>query len=209
LIRAAIAEDFFYLWSFPYEQSNGLVTSDVTPLCFEGRAWLAVAVVRLAGPSWHRLPFARRATVAGLCLLCEYQRGSVQRGNYFLKASSDSRLISFVAGLLRPEYGERAQIRLQPDGFLETPALSLRLGEELPPADQARLVQLFRNNCSGIVRRHDRAFHTALQKDHWKMRGRRLTVERFAWMDGLELRPEFGFDSSTNRGRWSPPRAVR
>jgi hypothetical protein len=35
MIRANIAEDFFYLWSLPFEQSKDLVTADVAPVRFE------------------------------------------------------------------------------------------------------------------------------------------------------------------------------
>jgi hypothetical protein len=205
LIRAAIAEDFFYLWSFPREQASSLVTREVSPLCFEGRAWLAVAAVRLRKLRWRALPVSPRATVAGLILLCEYrdERSEVLRGNYFLRAVSDSLLVSLAARTIRSDYSERARIGISPDGGLETPHLSLRLAEMIPPAEQARLDHLFRDNCSGIVRRRDRAFHSALVKDHWTMRGRRLLVKHFSWIDGLDLKPEFGFDCSNNNGCWS------
>lgn len=208
MIRAAIAEDFFYLWSFPLEQASSLVTREVSPLCFEGRAWLAVAAVGLRKLRWRALPVAPRATIAGLVLLCEYrdERSELLRGNYFLRASSDSLLVSLAARTIRSDYSERARIAISPDGALETPQLSLRLAETILPAEQTRLDHLFRDNRSGIVRRRDRAFHSALTKDHWTMRGRRLIVKNFSWIDGLDLKPEFGFDCSDNNGCWRPLR---
>jgi hypothetical protein len=210
LIKAAIAEDFFYLWSFPYEQARNLVVSGVSPVLFEGRAWLSVAAVRLRTLRWMALPIMNRASVVGLTLLCEYRdhRCDPRRGNFFLRMSSDSLLVAVAARAMCRDYGEWSRIELSPDGKLETPRLSLGLAEPVSPGDAARLAALFHENCSGIVRGGKRAFYSSLGKDHWNMRPRRLVAERFCWLDGLDLRPEFGFDCSTNQGSWAPLRPV-
>jgi hypothetical protein len=210
LIRAAIAEDFFYLWSFPYEQARNLVVSGVSPVLFEERAWLSVAAVRLHTLRWMALPITERVSVVGLTLLCEYRdhKCDRRRGNFFLRVSSDSLLVSVAARVMCRDYGERWRIELSPDGKLETPRLSLRLAEPVSPGDAARLAALFHENCSGIIRGGRRAFYSSLEKAHWNMRPRKLVAERFSWVDGLDLRPEFGFDCSTNQGSWAPLRPV-
>ncbi|HYS08932.1 MAG TPA: hypothetical protein VEP66_09310 [Myxococcales bacterium] len=200
-----IAEDFFYLWSFPFERASRLVTPDVAPVRFEDRAWLAVAAVRFRSLSLGPMPLTWNASVAGLLLICDYRDrvGSVLRGNYFLRTVTDSRVIAIGARAIESGYGELGRITLDSTGALEAPTVRVRLGDPASSEGVSRIERLFAGNRSGLVRQGSRARYCALEKDHWKMSVRKLVQERFDWIEGLDPKPELGFDTSFNCGRWS------
>jgi hypothetical protein len=210
MIRANIAEDFFYLWSIPFEQSKDLVTADVAPVRFEDRAWLGVAAVRFRSLRLGPLPIGSNAAVAALLLVCDYRdrRGKIARGNYFLRAVTNSRAIALGARVIEQDYGELGEVGLDSRGALEIPGVAVRLGEPASGESAARVGQLFAGNHSGILRRRGRAQYCTLRKDHWNMTVHQLIETRFDWLEGLNPRPEAAFDTSWNRGRWSRPMAV-
>jgi hypothetical protein len=210
MIEGAIAEDFFYLWSIPFEQAAGLVTPDVAPVRFEDRAWLAVAAVRFRSLRLGPLPVARDAAVAALVLVCDYRdrQGETARGNYFLRAVTNSRAIALGARIVGQDFGELGEIALDSTGTLEIPRVSARLGEPASPESAAWVGRLFARNQSGILRRSGRAHYCTLRKDHWNMTVYHLTESRFDWLNGLNPRPEAAFDTSLNTGTWFRPRRV-
>jgi hypothetical protein len=211
MIRASIADDFFYLWSIPFQQSGDLVTRDVAAVRFEDRAWLAVAAVRFRSLQLGPLPIGFNAVVAALLLICDYRdrRGEISRGNYFLRAVTNSPTIALGGRLFGHGFGERAEIGLDSTGGLELPRVAVRLGEPASEESAARVRHLFAGNHSGILRWKARARYCTLRKDHWNMEVRQLIVTRCDWLEGLDARAEAGFDTSSNTGRWSRPMRVQ
>jgi hypothetical protein len=155
MIRADIAEDFFYLWSLPFEQSKDLVTADVAPVRFEDRAWLGVAAVRFRSLRLGPLPIGSNPAVAALLLVCDYRdrRGKIARGNYFLRAVTNSRAIALGARVIGQDYGELGDVGFDSRGALEIPGVAVRLGEPASAESAVRVGQLFAGNHSGILRR--------------------------------------------------------
>ncbi len=217
MIRTQLLEDFFLIWSFPPERAQGLAPAGLRPFLFEDRAWLSLSVARFKGVRFFGLPVARQALVAALLLLVEYQdrEGKLRHGNYFLKAYTDNRFLAgfdrifgfgvfhhkpvprlgMEEGVTRFDLGDLLSFQLHPAGGLD-------------PGKQQRMERLFQDNRSGVLSRGNRIFYSALEKEHWRMPGLGVHLQRTDLLGPFSARFEFAFNTSFGTCHWHRFRKV-
>jgi hypothetical protein len=165
----------------------------------DDRGWIAVATVRLQSIKFVGIPVVPNAICAGLLLLVEYRdkKGHSHRGNYFLRGFTDSVLLARVDSFLGAGVFSLASLSLKrTPNYVEVNiprefVVHVCNGHLTAPETTKRSDDLFSLNLSGIVKMRKRLWYFPLDKTHWKMRSRAVTLidDSFfnAWVPGWNI----------------------
>ncbi len=212
MIAARVGVDAFLVWSVPYARARSLVPGPLVPTRFEDRGWIACAAVELTRVRACGLPVPAAFSVAAWVAVVDLDAG--RRGNYFLRAFSESRLVwSALSVAMATPVTRRAvhlgrndcSMQVSIDGDLEA---TLDRTVSVSDADSLRLDALFARNRSGIGRGRRGIYESSVTKDHWRMIPHPVRVDRAPFADENQGRLEFAFDASEDRARWAWPRRI-
>ncbi|MBA2480744.1 MAG: hypothetical protein H0V44_08785 [Planctomycetes bacterium] len=213
MIRARIGTDVFVIWSLPHRQAQRLIGASGSATRAEGRGWISFAAVELSRVRVFGLLLPGTWSIAAWMLLVDLPGG--RRGNRFLRMYCTSRLIRIAAWMLSSKgLVQRRSVSLRRD--IERIAIEVP-GEASLIVDRAthgsidarcRLDELFSQNRSGVAGCGGGTLEMSLTKQHWDMRLHDARVAEARFLEGLESRLEFAFDTSDNRATWNRPRRL-